>query len=126
MTSMFTEIMKQRRMELGYTIRKFAVAKGLDAGYLSRLENGLIQPPADRDKVENLARALEFKEGSKEWSDFIDAVAIARAEVPMDLRANENLMKVLPAFYRSVRKEKFDEVDVEELINLIEESRKVE
>ncbi len=121
---MFSEYFKQRRKELGYTVRKFALEKGLDAGYVSRLENGLMQPPADGGKLQNLAVALELKQGTKEWSEFMDLAAVARNEVPVDLRSNEYIAKVLPAFYRSVRNKQLDEEDVNKLINLIDEARK--
>lgn len=121
---MFSEYFKQRRKELGYTVRKFALEKGLDAGYVSRLENGLMQPPADEGKLQNLAVALELKRGTKEWNEFMDLAAVARNEVPVDLRSNEYIAKVLPAFYRSVRNKQLDEEDVNKLINLIDEARK--
>lgn len=123
---MFGEYFKQRRQELGYTVRKFAVAKQLDAGYLSRLENNLIQPPADEGKLRNLALALELEEGTEEWTHFLDLAAIVRDEVPIDLRSNKDLRKVLPAFYRSVRSQEFNDDDVNKLIELIEEARKEE
>lgn len=121
---MFSEYFKQRRKELGYTVRKFALEKGLDAGYVSRLENGLMQPPADEGKLQNLAVALELRQGTKEWDEFMDLAAVARNEVPVDLRSNEYIAKVLPAFYRSVRNKQLDEEDVNKLINLIDEARK--
>lgn len=121
---MFNEYFKQRRKELGYTVRKFALDKGLDAGYISRLENGLMQPPADEEKLQRLAVALELEPGTKEWEKFMDLAAVARNEVPVDLRSNEYISKVLPAFYRSVRNKQLDEEGINKLIDLIDESRK--
>ena len=120
----FSEILKQRRIDLGYTVRKFAKAKGYDAGYISRLENGLIAPPAEAKKVEALAEALEFKRSSQKWIEFMDAAAIARNEIPEDLRQNEAAIKMLPAFYKSLREKNLNEKEAQRLIDLIEESRK--
>lgn len=121
---MFNDYFKQRRKQLGYTVRKFALEKKLDAGYISRLENGLMQPPADEGKLRNLAIALDLKQNTEEWEKFMDLAAIARNEVPVDLRSNEYITKVLPAFYRSVRNQQLDESDINKLIDLIDESRK--
>ncbi|MDO4967494.1 MAG: helix-turn-helix domain-containing protein [Candidatus Saccharibacteria bacterium] len=119
----FSEFFKKRRIELGLTVRKFAQTKGYDVGYISRLENGLIAPPADTEKVKTLGKALEIKESSKNWTEFLDLVAIARSEIPEDLRQNEMAIKMLPAFYRSLRKKNLDEKEVEKLIDLLEDSR---
>ena len=120
----FNNYFKHRRMELGYTARGFAKAKGYDVGYVSRLENGIIAPPAEHEKVVALAGALEIKKGTSEWNEFIDMVAVARNEVPEDLRSDEAIMKILPAFYRGARKKTFGEEEVEKLIQLFEEARK--
>lgn len=122
----FNNYFKQRRMELGFTARRFAKEKGYDVGYISRLENGLIAPPAEQEKVLALAKALEIPENSEQMSEFIDMVSVARNEVPVDLRSNEAVLKILPAFYRGARKKTFDEDDVEKLIQLFEEARKEE
>ena len=120
----FGEYFKQRRSKMGLTARKFAKEKGYDVGYISRLENNLIAPPADQEKVRHLGRALDLKEDTPEWSEFLDLVAIARNEVPEDLRTNEMALKMLPAFYKSLRKENLDEHEAERLIDLIEKSRR--
>ncbi len=122
----FNNYFKQRRIELGFTARRFAKEKGYDVGYISRLENGLIAPPAEQEKVLALAKALEIPENSEQMSEFIDMVSVARNEVPVDLRSNEAVLKILPAFYRGARKKTFDEDDVEKLIQLFEEARKEE
>lgn len=122
--SEFSDYFKKRRMELGYTARKFAMAKGYDVGYVSRLENGIVLPPDNKEKVEALAVALELKAETSEWVKFFDLVALARNEVPEDLRDNEMILKVLPAFYRSARTDNLSNEEIDKLIQLIEEARK--
>ncbi len=121
---MFGDYFKQRRKELGYTVRKFAQKNNLDAGYLSRLENGLMQPPADPQKLNTLARALELKEQTPAWQEFMDLATASRNEIPFDLRSNEMVAKVLPAFYRSVRNQEINEETIENIIKVIDASRK--
>lgn len=120
----FNEYFKQRRIELGYTARKFAEAKGYDVGYISRLENGLMAPPSEHGKVVALAKALELRGGSEAWTDFLDMVAIARNEIPEDLQNDETAVTVLPAFYRGLRNKTLTKEEVGKLLELIDNSRK--
>lgn len=118
----FTKYFKKRRIQLGYTTRKFAEAKGYDAGYISRLENGIIAPPSDQKKVAALAEALEIEKDSSEWINFLDLVALARSEVPEDIRNNEVALKVLPAFYRGIRNKTLNKAEVDKLLDLFKQA----
>ncbi len=117
----FHELFKKKRMEIG-TVREFAKQSGLDLAYVSRLENGVVLPPKDSEKLARLAAALEIDEGSDEWREFIDLAAVARNELPEDLHDDERITKVLPAFYRALRNKEMDEEELQRLLNLIKES----
>jgi transcriptional regulator with XRE-family HTH domain len=108
-------------MEIG-TVREFARESGLDLAYVSRLENGVILPPKDGEKLARLADALGIIEGSEEWREFMDLAAIAKNELPEDLRDDERVAKVLPAFYRAMRDKELGEEDLQKLLELIKES----
>ena len=62
----FHELFKKKRMAIG-TVREFAKLSGLDVAYVSRLENGVVLPPKDSDKLTRLADALGIAEASDEW-----------------------------------------------------------
>ncbi|MBQ1528302.1 helix-turn-helix domain-containing protein [Candidatus Saccharibacteria bacterium] len=117
----FHELFKRKRMEIG-TVREFARESGLDLAYVSRLENGVILPPKDGEKLARLADALRIVEGSEEWQEFMDLAAIAKNELPEDLRDDERVAKVLPAFYRAMRYKELGEEDLQKLLELIKES----
>lgn len=117
----FHELFKRKRMEIG-TVREFARESGLDLAYVSRLENGVILPPKDGEKLARLADALGIVEGSEEWREFMDLAAIAKNELPEDLRDDERVAKVLPAFYRAMRDKDMDEEELQRLLELIKES----
>jgi transcriptional regulator with XRE-family HTH domain len=121
----FHELFKIKRMEIG-TVREFARESGLDLAYVSRLENGVILPPKDGEKLARLAVALEIAEGSDEWQEFMDLAAVARNELPEDLRDDERVAKVLPAFYRALRDKELDEEEFRRLVDLIGESEEEE
>lgn len=121
----FHELFKIKRMEIG-TVREFARASGLDLAYVSRLENGVVLPPKDGEKLARLAVALGIAEGSDEWQEFMDLAAVARNELPEDLRDDERVAKVLPAFYRALRDKELDEGEFRRLVDLIGESEEEE
>ena len=121
----FHELFKRKRMEIG-TVREFARESGLDLAYVSRLENGVILPPKDGEKLARLADALGIVEGSEEWREFMDLAAIAKNELPEDLRDDERVAKVLPAFYRALRDKAMDEGEFRRLVDLIGESEEEE
>ena len=121
----FHELFKIKRMEIG-TVREFARESGLDLAYVSRLENGVVLPPKDGEKLARLAVALGIAEGSDEWQEFMDLAAVARNELPEDLRDDERVAKVLPAFYRALRDKELDEEEFRRLVDLIGESEEEE
>ena len=121
----FHELFKIKRMEIG-TVREFARESGLDLAYVSRLENGVVLPPKDGEKLARLAVALGIAEGSDEWQEFMDLAAVARNELPEDLRDDERVAKVLPAFYRALRDKELDEGEFRRLVDLIGESEEEE
>ena len=117
----FHELFKKKRMEIG-TVRQFAKEAGLDLAYVSRLENGVTLPPRDGAKLERLAVALGLEDGTEEWQEFMDLAAVAKNELPEDLRDNERVASVLPAFYRALRDKEMDEEELQKLLKLIKES----
>ena len=119
----FHELFKRKRMEIG-TVREFAKKSGLDLAYVSRLENGVILPPRDSEKLEKLALALELRKESDEWREFMDLAAVAKNELPEDLWDDERVASVLPAFYRTLRNKDLDEAEMKKLLELIRNSGK--
>ena len=117
----FSDFVKEHRLIHG-TVRQFAKENGFDVAYVSRLENGVTLPPRDHEKLRRIGLALGLVEGTEEWQEFLDLAAIAKSELPVDLQDSERVASVLPAFYRTLRKEKLDENEIKELIELIKDS----
>ena len=121
----FHEMFKEKRIKIG-TVREFARKTGLDVAYVSRLENGVILPPKDSAKLAKLALALEIAKGTEEWQEFFDLAAVAKNQLPDDLRDDERIASVLPAFYRALRNKKMDEHELEKLLELLNNPREEE
>lgn len=120
----FGDIVREKRLESNLSLRQFAYNKGLDAAYISRLENGIAAAPRDINKLNGLAKALGLDEGSPEWVDFHDAAALSRNTIPTDLAANPVVPRLLPALYRTLRDEKLNEADIKKLEKMLLDSSK--
>ena len=121
----FHEMFKEKRIKIG-TVREFARKTGLDVAYVSRLENGVILPPKDSAKLAKLALALEITKDPEEWQEFFDLAAVAKNQLPDDLRDDERIASVLPAFYRALRNKEMDEHELEKLLELLNNPREEE
>lgn len=112
----FAEI---RRERLGLSLRDFCDRKGLDPGNVSKLERGRLAPPQGRDSLSRYAEALELEEGSDDWLQFFDLAAAARGEIPAELMADEEVVRHLPAFFRTLRGQRITDEQMQELLDMI-------
>src|SRR5579875_838916 len=71
----FGRLLREKRVEKGFSLRKFAEAVGVSPTYLSQVEQENVQPPT-ADRVKRMAELLE--ENPDEW------IALA-GRVPEDL-----------------------------------------
>lgn len=121
----FADFFHKRRISLGYTLRNFCRKNDYDVAYISRLENGLVSPPAEKEKLAKLASALKLRKNSLDWANFVDLAATARGEIPDDLRRHKpELIQFLPAFYRTLRKEKINDKEIDKLMKLLKDLRR--
>jgi transcriptional regulator with XRE-family HTH domain len=73
----FGEALREKRVEKGFSLRKFAQLVGVSPTYLSQVEQGNVDPPT-ADRVKRMAEL--FGENPDEW------IALA-GRVPEDLPA---------------------------------------
>lgn len=98
----FQYLRKQRRV----TLRAFCKTAQADPGNISRLERGVMPPPQSADILEQYAGALGINKGSDEWYQFFDLAAAEQGRVPQDILNDEELVKSLPMFFRTLRGER--------------------
>lgn len=122
MDALFGEYFKQLRAKTGQSLRSFCETHGFDPGNISRLERGVFLPPDDDEKLREYARALGLTEGSTEWIDFFDKAAAARGQLPRDLTREEDLLRRLPALFRTLRGNKVSTEALERVIDVIRSS----
>ncbi len=99
----FFESLRQRDK---LTLREFCRRAGADPANISRMERGASPPPKTREILERYAKALGIESGSDEWYQFFDLAAADQGIVPEDLMKDRELVRALPAFFRTLRGQK--------------------
>jgi transcriptional regulator with XRE-family HTH domain len=91
----FGELLREKRIDKGFSLRKFAQLVGVSPTYLSQVEQGNVDPPT-ADRVKRMAELLE--ENPDEWialagrvPDDLPAIIQEKTEVPDLLRAVQGL-----------------------------------
>ncbi len=79
-------------------------------------------PPQDRDILTRYAQALGLVEESIEWYHFFDLAAASRGMIPKDLMEDEELVRQLPAFFRTLRGQKPTEEELRKIVHTIKTS----
>ena len=115
----FGSFFKQKRIELGMTLREFCRKNGFDPGNISKVERGLLPPPHGEDVKKKYAAALGLKMGTDDWLTFFDLAAAEAGIVPEDIMSDEELLKKLPLLFRTVRGSDLTEEKLRELIEAI-------
>lgn len=116
----FGDFVSQKRTDLGLSLREFCRQYGYEPSYISRLENSILNAPSDKEKLSALALALKLKKESQEWVTFFALAASSRVAIPDDIRNDfPNMVKFLPAFFRTTQKEKMTKKDINNLVKLM-------
>jgi len=117
----FAAYFKALRKEKRITLRAFCETAGADPGNISRMERGGMIPPQDRDILTRYAQALGLTEGSDAWYHFFDLAAADRGMIPQDLMEDAELVRQLPAFFRTLRGQKPTEGELRKIVRKIKE-----
>lgn len=116
----FGEYLRTKRVQQGFTLRRFCNEFGYDPAYISRLETNKLPPPEDYLKLAELALRLGISRNSTEWAIFHDFAAQYRQDVADDIKkAAPEIFKVLPAFLRTRDKRKISKENVKRLLNFL-------
>jgi transcriptional regulator with XRE-family HTH domain len=116
---LFGEFIKKKRLERNISLRQFCLENSFDPGNYSKMERGLLAPPASAELLTKYARALGLKQGTDDWIEFFDRAAACRGEIPQEILSDEALVAQLPVFFRTLRGEKVPQVKLKELAEII-------
>lgn len=120
-TMSFGDLVKDLRIAQKKTLRQFCLDHGHDPSNWSKLERGINPPPRDEKTLERWAKQLGLKPGPPQWHEFMDLADVARGEIPKHVLTDEELLKKLPVFFRSIRGAELTEKQLDELIRMVKE-----
>jgi transcriptional regulator with XRE-family HTH domain len=118
----FGEFFRNKRLELGMTLRAFCEKYNLDPGNISKLERNILSPSLDNDTLVGYASALKIKRNSEEWVLFHDLAHTAKGQIPQDVLDNPQSDRILPLFFQTARGKKLTKKQLKELTDLLNES----
>ncbi len=116
---MFGEFIKSLRIERDIGLREFCRRLSIDASNWSKVERGLLSPPQDKDKLDQIAEVLNVEKGSELYNELTDKASIAAGIIPKDILSDKETLSSLPMFFRTVRSEKPTPEELEKLIRKI-------
>ncbi len=116
---MFGEFIKILRLDRDIGLREFCRRLSIDASNWSKVERGILLPPQDDEKLDQIAKVVGIKKGSEIYSELKDKAAIDAGIIPKDLLSDQETLNSLPMFFRTVRSEKPTSEELETLIKKI-------
>jgi transcriptional regulator with XRE-family HTH domain len=116
---MFGEFVRSLRIERGIGLREFCRHLSIDASNWSKVERGILAPPQDMDKLNQIAQVLNIEGDSELYQEFTDKASIASGIIPKDILSDQETLNSLPMFFRTVRSEKPTPEELEKLIKKI-------
>ena len=115
----FGEFIKEKRLAIDLSLRKFCELAGLDPSNWSKIERGVLPLSLERPQLEEIASILKLKESGAEWIKFFDLAAVAKKKIPDYVYEDKEVLDALPIFFRTASKEKPSDEELNKLINLI-------
>src|SRR5947209_20618538 len=106
----FGPFLRDLRLKANLGLRRFAELIAIKPSNLSDIENGRRHPPADADKLQEIAEALGLTENSEEWRRLFDA-ARRHGSLPADIRHMAD-RKLVPALLRTIDNHQLGDDDI--------------
>jgi transcriptional regulator with XRE-family HTH domain len=116
---LFGEFIKEKRLSVDLSLRKFCDMAGVDASNWSKIERNLMPLSVEHDKLVEICHILNLQEGTPEWTKFFDLAAVAKGKIPEYVYSDQNVLEALPIFFRTASKEKPTDEELNKLIELI-------
>src|SRR6478609_6352008 len=109
----FSEFVKARRLDARLTLRELCRELRIDPSNWSKVERGVMPPIENPDFLARLAEVLKLDAGAIQQLN--DLASISRGQIPVDLQ-QEKILEKMPAFFRAIRGQEYDENDLRGMI----------
>jgi len=119
----FGEFIKERRLELNMSLRKFCDVSQIDASNWSKIERSQLPLSLAINKLEELAKVLKIERDSVEWVKYFDLATVAKGIIPKDVYNDNGVLEALPVFFRTASNNKPSDEELDKLIAFIQERR---
>lgn len=91
----------------------------MDASNWNKIEREIKPPLQDEDKLKRIVQVLDIPLESSQYSSLRDLAAIDSGIIPRDLLNDEETLKSLPIFFRTIINKRPTEEQIRELIESI-------
>jgi len=118
----FGNTLKELRIKKELTLRKMCKLVDYDPSNWSKIERGKISPPPKEKILLKWAETLGVK-NSEKIQEFIDQAMVAQGIIPEDILSKKDVVKLLPAFFRTLRDKKPTKKEIDRLIEVIMNSQ---
>ena len=112
----FGPCIQKKRIEKGFTLRKFCQKIDEDPSNWSKIEREKLNPPQNIEKLGLISKVLNLNK-----NDLIDLANISAGKIPKKIQNDKELMKALPAFLRTIKSVRPTPEELGEIINKIKE-----
>jgi transcriptional regulator with XRE-family HTH domain len=117
----FGEMLRDLRIKKNLSLREICKLADFDPSNYSKIERGLMAPPSDEKVLIKWAKILGLT--TKGVREFMDEAQIAQGIIPEDILSDSEALKLMPAFFRTVRNEKPTKQEIEKLFRLIKNNK---
>jgi len=117
----FGTFLEELRIKKGLTLREFCKKAECDPANISRIERGIFPPPKKHEILEKYVIALGLEKGCDDWIQFFDYAAADQGIIPSDIMKDSELVKILPAFFRTIRNQKPTEAELDKIVDKLKQ-----
>ena len=123
-TETFGEYLRTLRLRAGLGLRAFAEAAGMQPSNLSNIEHGRLNPPQDKEAVDQLADLLGLEPGSSGRARLFDLAVAGRDRPPADVAAFAARTPGIPVLLRTIENRGLSEEELRRLTERIQSRRR--
>lgn len=116
---MFGEHVKKLRVQKDMGLREFCIALDFDPSNWSRIERGMAPPPQDASVLERIGVVLGVSGDQKAMAELQDLASIGGGRIPPYVLDDEEVVKKLPVFFRTISGKKPTEHELDKLVEIL-------